>query len=181
MHNVEWDVWLKIPNHEKSLKKIPWKNTIKRATQVCGHSLKLHFCMFEKSQRKHNSLDYHFFWKYFPLITKFICSMLDTNKKYFCMFKALKPRKWTIFNFFKHSFFLPNVHRSFFKLERILTLMIRRAKNLELMKLFFITDSNTFVSNMFLTFIIMDLENATFNKSYSYLCDRGHGCIIYKT
>jgi hypothetical protein len=60
-------------------------------------------------------------------------------------------------------------------------LMIRRAKNLELMKLFFITDSNTFVSNMFLTFIIMDLENATFNKSYSYLCDRGHGCIIYKT
>jgi len=25
------------------------------------HSLKLHFCMFERSQRKHNSLDYHNF------------------------------------------------------------------------------------------------------------------------
>jgi hypothetical protein len=23
------------------------------------HSLKLHFCMFERSQVKHNSLDYH--------------------------------------------------------------------------------------------------------------------------
>jgi hypothetical protein len=35
------------------------KNTIKEATQVIGHSLKLHFCMFEKSQVKHNNLDCH--------------------------------------------------------------------------------------------------------------------------
>jgi hypothetical protein len=38
------------------------KNIIKGATQVNGHSLKLHFCMFERSQVKHNSLDYHNFF-----------------------------------------------------------------------------------------------------------------------
>jgi hypothetical protein len=42
------------------------KNTIKEATQVSGHSLKLHFCMFERYEGKHNSLDYHdFFWNIF--------------------------------------------------------------------------------------------------------------------
>jgi hypothetical protein len=56
---------------------------------MSGHILKLHFCMFEKSQGKHNSLDCHkSFWKYFPLIAKFICSKLDKNKKCFCMFKV---------------------------------------------------------------------------------------------
>jgi hypothetical protein len=39
------------------------KITVKTTAQVSGHSLKLHFCMFEKSQGKHNSLDCHnFFW-----------------------------------------------------------------------------------------------------------------------
>jgi hypothetical protein len=65
------------------------KNIIKGTTQVSGHSLKLFFYMFEKSQGKHNSLDCHkSFWKYFPLIAKFICSKLDKNKKCFCMFKV---------------------------------------------------------------------------------------------
>jgi len=42
------------------------KITIKGATQVNGHSLNLHFYMFEKSQRKHYSLDCHnFFWNIF--------------------------------------------------------------------------------------------------------------------
>jgi hypothetical protein len=55
------------------------ENQVKRATtQVNGHSLKLHFCMFEKSENKHNSLDYHIFWEYFPLIANFICSKLNT-------------------------------------------------------------------------------------------------------
>jgi len=40
--------------------------TVKGTTQVNGHSLKLHFCMFEKSQGKYNSLDCHkFFWNIF--------------------------------------------------------------------------------------------------------------------
>jgi len=32
------------------------KNIIKRAPQVSEHSLKLHVCMFEISQGKHNNL-----------------------------------------------------------------------------------------------------------------------------
>jgi hypothetical protein len=45
-----------------------YKNTIiiKGATQMSGHSLKLHFCMFERSQGKHNNLDCHkCFWNIF--------------------------------------------------------------------------------------------------------------------
>jgi len=50
------------------------------------------------------------------------------------MFKALKPQKWTILSFLEHLFLLPNVHHSFKKLKNTLTLMIRKAKGLELMK-----------------------------------------------
>jgi hypothetical protein len=33
---------------------------------MSGHSLKLHFCMFERSQGKHNNLDCHkCFWNIF--------------------------------------------------------------------------------------------------------------------
>jgi hypothetical protein len=35
------------------------KIIIKGATQVDGHSLKIHFCTFERSQGKYNSLDCH--------------------------------------------------------------------------------------------------------------------------
>ncbi len=49
-------------------------------------------------------------------------------------------------------------------LERILTLMIRRAKGLELMEFFFITNLNTFGSNVFLTLKIMDSENVASKK-----------------
>jgi hypothetical protein len=42
------------------------KNIVKGGTQMNGHSLKLHFHMFERSQIKHNSLDcYYFFWDTF--------------------------------------------------------------------------------------------------------------------
>jgi hypothetical protein len=37
------------------------KIAVKGATQVSGHSLKPHFCMFEKSQGKYNSLDWNIF------------------------------------------------------------------------------------------------------------------------
>jgi hypothetical protein len=39
------------------------KNKVKVATQMSGHFLQLHFCMFEKSQMKHNSLDCHNFFR----------------------------------------------------------------------------------------------------------------------
>ncbi len=49
-----------------------------------GHSLEPHFCMFERSQGKHNGLDYdRIFLKKIQLVAKFICSMLDTNLKCF--------------------------------------------------------------------------------------------------
>jgi hypothetical protein len=42
--------------------------------------------------------------------------------------------------------------------------MISRAKGLELMKIIFITDLNSFGSNMFLTLKIMDFENVALTK-----------------
>ncbi len=68
---------------------------------------------------------------------------------------------------------------SFWKLERILTLIIGRAKIFELMKKKFTTNLSIFGSTC-----AFDLENYgfwkyNFNKSCSYLCDRGHECIIY--
>jgi hypothetical protein len=46
------------------------------------------------------------------------------------------------------------MHHFFFKLERILRLMIRKAKGVELMKIVFQTHLNTF----------MDFENVTLTK-----------------
>jgi hypothetical protein len=49
-------------------------------------------------------------------------------------------------------------------LKRILTLIIRRAKRLELVKFVFVTDLNTFGSNVFLTLKIMDFGNMVLTK-----------------
>jgi hypothetical protein len=56
------------------------------------------------------------------------------------------------------------VHDSFQNLEKILTLIIRKAKGFELMKIVFIANLNTFVSNMFLTLKIMDFKNVALTK-----------------
>jgi hypothetical protein len=69
------------------------------------------------------------------------------------MFKAFRPQDWTCSFFQTYIFLLPNVHHSFFKLERILTLMVRKDKWFELMKFFFITHLSTFGSKVFLTLI----------------------------
>ncbi len=42
--------------------------------------------------------------------------------------------------------------------------MLRKAKGLELMKIVFVIDLSTFVSNMFLTLKIMDFENVALTK-----------------
>jgi hypothetical protein len=89
------------------------------------------------------------------------------------MFLALKPQEWAFLIFFKRIFL--NTKCAPF----LLTLVIRRAKGLELMKFFFITNFSTFGSNMLLTLKIMDFENVALNKNCSYLCDRRHECIIY--
>jgi len=49
-------------------------------------------------------------------------------------------------------------------LERILTLIIKRAKGLELMKIVFITHLNIFGSKVLLTLKIMDFENVFLTK-----------------
>jgi len=49
-------------------------------------------------------------------------------------------------------------------LERVLTLMIRREKLFELMKMFFITDLSTFGSKVLLTLKIMDFEHVPLTK-----------------
>jgi hypothetical protein len=48
--------------------------------------------------------------------------------------------------------------------KRELTLTIRRAKGLELMKIVFITNLNTFGSNVLLTLKIMDFRNMALTK-----------------
>jgi len=64
------------------------------------------------------------------------------------------------------------VQYSFSKLERILTLMIRRAKGLELMKIIFMTLLSTFGSEIFLTLKIMDFENVILiNKIHIYVIE----------
>ncbi len=56
------------------------------------------------------------------------------------------------------------MHHSFSKLERILTLMIIRAKGFEIIKIMYITNLNTFGSNVFLTLKIMDFEILALTK-----------------
>jgi len=104
------------------------KITIKGAIQVSGHSLKLHFYMFERSQAKNNNLDCHNFLEYILLIANFTCSKLDTNQKCFCMFKAFKPRKWIVPIFFKRPFFSTKCAPFFLKVGKDFNPMIRLAK-----------------------------------------------------
>jgi hypothetical protein len=49
-------------------------------------------------------------------------------------------------------------------LKRILTLIIRRAKGLELMEIVFMTHLSTFGSNFLLTLKIIDFENVALTK-----------------
>jgi hypothetical protein len=61
------------------------------------------------------------FLEYFPLITNSTCSKLDTNQKKHLHAENTQTLKMDSPCFFQCFFFLPNVHHSFFKLERILT------------------------------------------------------------
>ncbi len=71
------------------------------------------------------------------------------------MFKPFKHQEWIVLIFFQMSFFLTKCAQ----LDKILTLMIIKAKGLEVMKIVYITNLSTFGSNMFLTLKIMDFEN----------------------
>jgi hypothetical protein len=61
--------------------------------------------------------------------------------------------------------FFSNVHHSFWKLEKILTLMNRRAKGLELMSFFFNNPfEHIWFSKVFLTLKILNFENVALTK-----------------
>jgi hypothetical protein len=81
------------------------KITVKGATKVSGHFLKLHFCMFEKSQGKHNSLNCDKFFRIFFINCKVYMFKASHKFNFFYMFKTVKAQEWTIFVFFKRLFF----------------------------------------------------------------------------
>jgi hypothetical protein len=108
---------------------------------------------------KHNNLDYHNFLKNISINYKIYTLKAWHKSKKNYMFKAFKPWKWTIFIFSNILFSLPNVHHSFWKLKTILTLMIRRAKGLELMKIIFIINLSTFAQKCFWPWKIIDFQN----------------------
>ncbi len=74
-----------------------------------GQSLKLHFCMFEKSQEKHNIVIMFFG----IVITNFIFSKFDTNKFSFACSKHSNFKSGKSLFFSNVFFFLPNVYHSF--------------------------------------------------------------------
>ncbi len=81
---------------------------------MSGHSSKLNFCMFERSQGKHNNLEWHNFLEYFSLIEKFTCSKFNTNHFFFFTYSKHSNLKSG------QSLFFSNMHiwlKSAFDLE----------------------------------------------------------------
>jgi hypothetical protein len=72
---------------------------------VSGHFWKLHFCLFEKSQGKHNSLDHHKKNLIFFINCKVTCSKLNTNKKCCLHVQSIQTSKLNNFYFFQTFFF----------------------------------------------------------------------------
>ncbi len=140
------------------------KMTIKGTTQVNEQSLKLHFFMFERSQGKHNSLNCHNFLGIFFINCKVYMLKVWHKSKKFLYIQNIQTSRVDNPCFFQTSFFLPNVHHSFWELKRILTLIIRRAKKIESMTIVFITHLSTFGSKVLLTLKIMDFENVALTK-----------------
>jgi len=141
------------------------KNTIKRATQVNGHSFKLHFCMFERSQLKHNSLDCdNFFWNISHSLQNLHVQSLTQIKKNPC--SKHSNFKSGQFCFFQMSFFyqictIPSWNWRGFKHWWL------KGKKLKLMKILFIIDFSIYGYRFW---------KCASNKSYLCLCDRGHEC-----
>jgi hypothetical protein len=98
------------------------------------------------------------FLEYFSLTAKFICLNFDMNQKCFTCSKHSNLENGQPL-FFKMSFF----HQ------------MSTTKGLE------IYFYNQFKHNWFkhLTLKIMEFENVAFNKTCSYLCGRGHECVIH--
>ncbi len=126
------------------------------------------FFYFEKWQRNHNNLDCHkCIWNIFHQLQSLHAQSVTQIKNVFTCSKHSNLKiKQSLF--LSNVFFLPNVHHSFWKLKKILTLMIRRAKGLELIKIVFITHLSTFNSKVPLILKIMDFENMILTKVVHY-------------
>ncbi len=73
------------------------KNIVKGTTQISGHSLKLHFYMFERSQSKHNNLNCHdFFWNIFHQC-KIYMYKIWYNSKMFVHVESIQTSKMDSF------------------------------------------------------------------------------------
>ncbi len=84
------------------------KNTFKGVTQVNEHFLKLHFCMFERSQVKHNNLDCHKFFALFSINYKFYMLKIWHKFKFFLHVENIQILRVDSLCIFQMSFFLPN-------------------------------------------------------------------------
>jgi len=74
--------------------------------------------------------------------------------------------------FFKASFFLINVHYSSSKLERIVTLIIKREKGIEINKIHFYNTLEHIWLKRVVNYENYEFWGCGFYKSYSFLCDK---------
>jgi hypothetical protein len=82
------------------------KNTVKGAPQVSGHFFKLHFCMFERSQRKHNNLDCHKKFGIISIYFEFYMFKSWHKSKMFLHVQNTQTSRVASLYFFKMFFFL---------------------------------------------------------------------------
>jgi hypothetical protein len=108
-HWIVWinlyDIWMVchilLKSHYIVCKIWRGKNIIKRTTRVNGHLLKLHFCTFERSQGKHNSLDCHNFFGIFSINCKvYMFKAWHKSKMFFACSKHSKFFENGLFLFF---------------------------------------------------------------------------------
>jgi hypothetical protein len=99
--------------------------------------LKIIFYIFEKLQREHNGC---FCSKLTPIYLQNFdtCNLMQP----FCMFKTLKPLKWTMF--FSNFFFFVKCAPFFSKLEMILSSMVNKTKGIKIDLFIFTKHFNTF-------------------------------------
>jgi len=87
------------------------KIIVKRTIQVSEHSLNLHFCIFERSQRKHNNLDCHKVFGIFSINYNIYIYNINYNKQgtkqdYMIQKQELKTRTWDVQNKHGNEFLL---------------------------------------------------------------------------
>jgi hypothetical protein len=128
------------------------------------HSLKLHFCMFEKSQEKHNSLDCHKIFQIFFINCKvYVLKVWHKSKKKLHV-QSTQTSKVYRLCFFQMSLFFTKCAPFLLKIGEDFNIDDLKGKRTWINDVFKITNLNTFNSNMFLTLKIMDFENVALTK-----------------